>query len=595
MTRSDRRWQVGLLALCALCGFLFAIDIASGTLTASEGLDFRVEGSGAPRVGRIEGVVNGSRAESAGLRDGDLVPFAKLDPQDRYRLLSGVYPYERLTIIVVRNGSIHTIAYTSGPGVPQTRWDLLLSDASVVWMLFFAVLLAWRRPELPEARALSAFLALNGIFSNIGPGNWASPWLFFDIGVGMAGYLAQAAAAALLAYYAGLFAAPLSPFRRMLTAVTYVTAGAGVLGAAYVLFGGIYGFVDPFEAHNWIRLTIAASWLFPFLALIATVAVARGAEHGRVGWTTLSVSPLVLAYVPWIFTSAVLSTSILGYTVWGQIVNVASFLAPLGMTYALLNRRLLDLGFALNRAAVYTGVSIVVVGTFMLVEFALSEWLGAGRNANIIAGSILALLLGFSMRAIHARVDHLLDNVFFKKRYEDEQAIREFAQEVAYITDESVILERTRKLLEGRADAAWVQIELPDARGCYGDADENDPAIISLRAWHRPVDLHATESVLHGEFAYPMVARGRLAGVLVLGPKRSAEPYAPDESDAIAHLAHGAGLALDTLSLRSAQRNDVFEVIRESNDRVITAIHELKASIDRPAEPTAMEMQKGQH
>ncbi len=54
-------------------------------------------------------------------------------------------------------------------------------------------------------------------------------------------------------------------------------------------------------------------------------------------------------------------------------MNVASFLAPLGMSYALLNRRLLDLGFALNRAAVYTGVSIVVVGTFMLVEFALER------------------------------------------------------------------------------------------------------------------------------------------------------------------------------------------------------------------------------
>jgi len=138
-------------------------------------------------------------------------------------------------------------------------------------------------------------------------------------------------------------------------------------------------------------------------------------------------------------------------------------------------------------------------------------------------------------------------------------------------------------MLEDRADAAWVRVELLDGRGYYGDADENDAAIVSLRAWHRRVDLHATESTLHGEFAYPMVARGRLTGVLVLGPKRSAEPYAPDESDAIAHLAHGAGLALDTLSLRSARRNDVFEAIRESNDRVITAIQELKASIERPA------------
>jgi hypothetical protein len=417
---------VGLLALCALCGFLFAIDIASGTLTASEGLDFRVEASGTPHVGRIEGVANGSLAESAGLRDGDLVPFAKLDPEDRYRLLSGVYSHELLTIVVMRDGTTRTIAYTSGPAVPQTRWDLLLADASTVWMLFFAVLLAWRRPELPEARALSAFLALNQLFGVIGPGDWASPWLFIDIGICIAAYLALGMASALLAYYAGLFAAPLSPLRRTLIAGSYVSAGTGVLGAAYVLCGCIYGFVDPFATHNWVRLTIAASQLFPFLALIATVAAARGAERGRVGWTTLSVSPLLLAQAPFVFAVAVLGTSILGYSLWAQVMNVASFFAPLGISYALLNRRLLDLGFALNRAAVYTGVSIVVVGTFMLVEFALSEWLGAGRNANIIAGSILALLLGFSMRHIHARVDHLLDSVFFKKRHEDERANSRF-------------------------------------------------------------------------------------------------------------------------------------------------------------------------
>ena len=71
---------------------------------------------------------------------------------------------------------------------------------------------------------------------------------------------------------------------------------------------------------------------------------------------TIEISPTKARFS---FADVVLGTSILGYTVWGQMVNATSFLAPLGMSYALLNRRLLDLGFALNRAAVYTGVSIV--------------------------------------------------------------------------------------------------------------------------------------------------------------------------------------------------------------------------------------------
>jgi hypothetical protein len=44
-----------------------------------------------------------------------------------------------------------------------------------------------------------------------------------------------------------------------------------------------------------------------------------------------------------------------------------------------------------------------------------------------------------------------------------------------------------------------------------------------------------------------MLVRGRLLGAIVVGPKRSGESYAPDESAAIAEVAHGVGVALDLL------------------------------------------------
>ena len=61
-------------------------------------------------------------------------------------------------------------------------------------------------------------------------------------------------------------------------------------------------------------------------------------------------------------------------------------IGPLGLTYATLNRRLLGLTFVINRVAVFTGVSIVVIGTFPLVEWGLSEWLSnAGHTTNRIS------------------------------------------------------------------------------------------------------------------------------------------------------------------------------------------------------------------
>ena len=93
-----------------------------------------------------------------------------------------------------------------------------------------------------------------------------------------------------------------------------------------------------------------------------------------------------------------LGTSILGYTLWIQIVNVGSFLGPSGdMSYALLNCLLLDFRFRAQARGGLHGGFHRRRRHLHVVEFALSEWLGACRNANIIAGAILALLLGFSM------------------------------------------------------------------------------------------------------------------------------------------------------------------------------------------------------
>lgn len=575
---SDRRWQVALLALCAICALLFVMDTASGTLTASEGLDFRVEASGTPYIGRIEGVAGRSISENAGFRNGDLVPFAKLDPQTRYRLLSGVYQHEDLAVTVIRAGTPRAIQYTSGPAIPQTRWDLLLADAAVAWMLLFAAVIAWRRPDSPEARALSAFLSLNQLVGILGPGDWASRWFWFDVAIAVTAYLAQGAAVVLLVYYAGLFARPVSRVRRSLGVAAYVCAAAGTIGTAWVLFGVVFGIMDPFNMHYFVRFKVGASWALALVMMLAAVRASRGAERGRIGWTTLSLTPLLVAQIPFGFSYIVLGTTISGYSVFGQLLNVSSFVAPIGMSYALLNRRLLDLGFAFNRAAVYTGVSIVVVGTFMLAEFVLSEWLGSGRSANLIAGAILALVLGFSMRSIHTRVDRVLDNLFFRKRHEDEHAIRTLAQEVLHITEPGIIVTRICRVLENHADAASASLYIVDGAGRYGDATENDPAIVSLRTWNARVDLHGIGSALNGDFAYPMTARGRLVGVLVIGPKRSGEPYAPDESEAVAQLAHNAGFALDALLLRSSERNEILEEIRRSNADVLRAIGELASA-----------------
>jgi GAF domain-containing protein len=243
----------------------------------------------------------------------------------------------------------------------------------------------------------------------------------------------------------------------------------------------------------------------------------------------------------------------------------------------------LDIGFVINRAVVYAGVSFVVVGVFVLVEWGFGVWFSSATHAeNLTVSAVLALVLGLSVRAIHHRVNLLLDSLLFRKRHENEKALHRFAREAPYITDPSILITRTAAILEERADASFAVIEADDGAGSYGEVDENDEAIVSLRTSNRVLDLQDVNTRLPGEFAYPMIARGRLVGVLVLGSKRSGESYAPDESEAIEALAQSVGGALDVLLVKNEYvKGPILEAIRSVQASVNVIAERLRVIEER--------------
>jgi hypothetical protein len=175
----------------------------------------------------------------------------------------------------------------------------------------------------------------------------------------------------------------------------------------------------------------------------------------------------------------------------------------------------------------------------------------------------------------------VLDRVFFRKRHEDEIAIRRLAREAAFITDPGILVERTIKVLERHADASFASLALGNGDGKYGDVSENDPVIVSLRTWHRKLDLHGVDTRFAGEYAYPMISRGRLIGALLLGPKRSQESYAPDESDAIEDLADHVGGALDVLGRSGSGDDAVLSELKSMQLALTDQLSSLRSELRR--------------
>ena len=164
---------------------------------------------------------------------------------------------------------------------------------------------------------------------------------------------------------------------------------------------------------------------------------------------------------------------------FGNIVDDATLLLigaiPFGLANVILRHRVIDVGFVINRAVVYSAVSIIIVGIIVIVETLTSRFVEQHSRAGSMAVQLaVALVLGFSIRFINARVERAVDRVLFRQRHLDEAAIAAFALDAQYVTDAGVVLERcvAMAMRHGHATEAGVWL-----RGASGRTSRKFPRL----------------------------------------------------------------------------------------------------------------------
>jgi hypothetical protein len=574
-----RSWLLVFCALVALCAFATVLDVTGAGGAPSWyglwGAQFAADAA-APYQLAVLDIDPGSASDVAGLRAGDRVDVRANTLVQRFGMLWQPMSGTPIPLLVRRGGAQLHLVVTPRP-VGTRRWDIWLGDIGALWIVLFAMLIVYRRAFVPGNMLLASVLAVFAL-GEISPTTVAAPFAWMYVATGISGFVIGPIVIALWAAYAGTFGRPLSRGRRAVTWLCYalVTISVGI-GAAQVA-GAATLVVDP------VALFYSPAWDVPYAAAVVSalacsvlaILASRGVDRQRAIWTLAPLGGFLGLEILTSFAQDLLPSYAITQYGFAFALNVFTFVVPVVLTYAALNRRLMDIGFVLNRAAVFAIVSTIVIGTFVAIEWAASTWLADATHATSgIVGLAVALALGLSLRYIHKYADRFVDRVFFHKRHEDEAALRRFAHEAAYITDRSILLQRACEEVLDHTGADRATILLLDESGKYGTVSENDPGIVALRAWHRPIDLHEHQnSALRGDFAFPMVSRGALIGALVCGEKRDGEGYAPDESEALLALAHGVASALDTLALRQeAARQSVAEELAALRTLIEQRLH----------------------
>lgn len=151
--------------------------------------------------------------------------------------------------------------------------------------------------------------------------------------------------------------------------------------------------------------------------------------HAQMGWVGLGISaPVVAALVGFIVPSMVPGLDGSFFWIGSWLWHLGSLLLPLCFGIAITRYRLFDIEVIIRRTLVYTTLTIflavVYFGAVTLMQAFLSV-IGGSQSTLVIVISTLAIAALFA--PLRQKVQDFIDRRFYRKKYNAEQALAQFA------------------------------------------------------------------------------------------------------------------------------------------------------------------------
>jgi hypothetical protein len=262
-----------------------------------------------------------------------------------------------------------------------------------------------------------------------------------------------------------------------------------------------------------------------------------------------------------------------------QIVidTVLQLVLPLGLLYATLRHRLLDLSFALNRSLVYGAISVIVLLTFFGLE-KLSESVlrPQGPEQNALVAGCIAFAIFLFFHKVRDWVERNVERFLFSGWHHKETALRAYIGSAAHITKIDALIGSCVAAIDRFTDGAGCALYRKTSDGNYRclksstdeapiDIDGNDAMVLALRVERAVVRCTDSGSTLPLELAAPVLYRGEIDGFMLINRKPSLEFYRPDEIHVLGFAIQQIGLDLTALEREQyKQQASELEVLASS-------------------------------
>ena len=585
---SVSQWKCLLLAMLLCCAGLnlwvdfhwggAAVPGVAGLLPVSLGdpdRDYRLP---------ILRLAAGSSLLQAGARPGDTLVFDRAGDIRRNMAVGEAIGVTWYGAGQARHAVLTVIPDPEAANAPRTAQFNYLLDRLFVWAaLALSLLIGWRRAEDGSMRVFAILIAAHAcdISHRLPAGAFQgfmiqaiAPWVTVMI------YLP-------FAYFALTFPQGQSHWRRAwvrrlfkLYALLSVLVAVGRMAENFgMLPAGLREHLPPIVGKEILAVaTVVAS----LTALWLSWHRAGGVTRQRLAWTSVCLGAIYATYLV-ANTGLLFGTPAIYTSTYLYIYSAATRpLAFAALGYALLRYRLFDFGFVVNRALAVTILSTLLLLVFAVTEFTVDKLLHfEGREQNVIFDAAVALAIILCFHRIQHWVDHQVNHTFFHLWHEAAEKLRGFLSKAVHITESTALQSKYALALCEFCGAGGIAIFLEAGRGMElrhatlphapDVIDLNHDVLIDLRHTRQLVRLDERAQGLPGELALPMMAQGRLRGLVLMGAKANQQQYRPDEIALLASAVQQLGT--DLQSLRAAELEQACAALERETALLRQLIH----------------------
>ncbi|HSE06123.1 MAG TPA: ATP-binding protein [Methylomirabilota bacterium] len=251
--------------------------------------------------------------------------------------------------------------------------------------------------------------------------------------------------------------------------------------------------------------------------------------------------------------------------------------------HAIIRYRLMDVRIVIRQGVVYVSAIIASASVFLGLAHIYRQTSGFDTNRISLAEALtLAIIVAIAFQPLKSWIQRSLNRYVYRETYDFQRTIRQASREISSTLDLdsllqylTVTLERTFKseqvtvYLQGLGQRSYVPRERPGqpswARTALPPSISEQAALVTFMRQERRPLVHdeairnpahqlltaaARElRVLGGDVAFPLLDDQTLAGMLVVGPKRSGDPYFAEDIDLFSTLVNQAAVAMKNAHL----------------------------------------------